>query len=79
METLMKCGHIAMAQDIKGNPYCIICDCAEVANEKPCLEGRMAKCSYCGHEEKSSYDLPFFEYREGKEKDEYYCGCKGWD
>ena len=60
METLMKCGHVAMAQDIKGNPYCIICDCKEVAEELPSLEGRMATCSYCGHERKSSYDLPFF-------------------
>lgn len=50
METLMKCGHVAMAHDIKGNPYCIICDCKEVAEELPSLEGRMATCSYCGHE-----------------------------
>lgn len=79
MEILMKCGHVAMAQDIKGNPYCIICDCKEVAEELPSLEGRMATCSYCGHERKSSYDLPFFEYRNDKKTDEYYCGCKGWD
>lgn len=68
METLMKCGHVAMAHDIKGNPYCIICDCKEVAEELPSLEGRMATCSYCGHEEKSSYDLPFFEYRKDKKQ-----------
>jgi hypothetical protein len=79
METLMKCGHVAMAHDIKGNPYCIICDCKEVAEELPSLEGRMATCSYCGHEKKSSFDLPFFEYRKDKKTDEYYCGCKGWD
>lgn len=79
METLMKCGHVAMAHDMNGNPYCVICDCGEIDEERPSLEGRVASCSYCGHIEKSSYDLPFFEYRKDKDTDEYYCGCKGWD
>lgn len=79
MENLMKCGHVAMAHDSRGNPYCVICDCSELAGDKPSLEGRVAKCSYCSAEQPSSYSLPFFEYRKNKSTDEYYCGCKGWD
>ena len=45
----------------------------------PPVQTNVKYCSYCGHEKKSSFDLPFFEYRKDKKTDEYYCGCKGWD
>ena len=64
---LMKCGHT------------VICDCTELADENPSLQGRKAKCSFCGQIKDSDYDLPFFEYKPDKEYDEYYCGCGGWD
>ena len=81
MNVLMKCGHTANAL-INGKPCCAICvpkrEAFEIAN-KPNLDGRKAKCYYCGEERKSNYDLPFFEYNEDKEYDTYYCGCYGWD
>jgi hypothetical protein len=45
------------------------------------LVGRTAECAIakCKKERPSSLLLPFFSYREDQEKDEYYCGCIGWD
>lgn len=78
-DVLMKCGHTAMARDDNGNPVCPICMCTEIVNAKPNLEGRKARCMYCGDEVPSSVNLPFFKYQEDKEYDRYYCGCLGWD
>ena len=78
MEIIMKCGHTANAT-CEGKPCCVICNCFEIEDNKPNLEGRMAKCTECGHVTQSRYDLPFFLYREDKDTDEYYCGCYGWD
>ncbi len=48
---MMKCGHSANAEEINPDgsksPYCLICDCGEVADE-PNLSGRMARCSCYG-------------------------------
>lgn len=79
MEELMKCGHVSMARDDKGNPYCLICDCKEVEDSKPNLEGRMAHCTECASVTNSKWSLPFFGYNEDKDYDSYYCGCHGWD
>lgn len=78
----MKCGHRANAETIindKKQPYCIICNCSEIADKKPDLTGRKAKCSYCRNIIDSSFDLPFFKYRENKDTDSFYDGCMGWD
>jgi hypothetical protein len=95
---MMKCGHVAHGKcHSKGGvkfdppiPCCITCDCTEVDDSPPSLEGRKARCAYwgiCHCEMPSSRDLPFFEYRGPgtnhyageKETDEFYCGCRGWD
>lgn len=80
---MMKCGHAANATDEQGNPICLICygwkpGAAEVDENPPSLEGREAKCVYCGRVVTSSENLPFFKRCDGK-YDEYYCGCRGWD
>lgn len=75
----MKCGHTANAETSDGKPYCIICDCGELAEQKPKLTNRRAKCAFCGKTVDSEYDLPFFQACPDKEYDEYYCGCGGWD
>lgn len=75
---LMKCGHTANAETSTGQPCCIICGCTEIM-PKPDLTGRKARCSFCGKEVDSNYNLPFFEYRKDKDYDSYYCGCGGWD
>ena len=91
-DVLMKCGHTAQAVDGGGNPVCVFCMCEEVAEEKPDLTGRKARCSYfgktfrrggrmvtCHGEADSKYTLPFFEYKPKSQYDAYYCGCWGWD
>ena len=78
MKDIMKCGHTANAT-CDGKPCCVICSCFEIDNDRPCLDNRIAKCSECGHETQSNYNLPFFQYRKDKDSDEYYCGCHGWD
>ncbi len=84
MKPLMKCGHAANVTS-NGKPACAICFCTEIAEKQPNLEGRKAKCCYCGkiansNGEGSGYkELPFFEYKPNEEYDSYYCGCKGWD
>lgn len=30
-------------------------------------------------EKASNWNLPFFSYKPDQEKDEFYCGCWGWD
>ncbi len=77
-KVLMKCGHSANAETFDGKPCCAICNCKEIA-EKKSLAGRKAKCSYCGEIVDSNYNLPFFELREDKQYDGFYCGCRGWD
>jgi hypothetical protein len=81
---MMKCGHAANATDEQGNPVCLICygwkpGADEVDDNPPSLEGREAKCVYCGRIAPSSEKLPFFGYCCDKKYDEYYCGCRGWD
>lgn len=77
-KVLMKCGHLSNAT-LNGKPYCIICECSEVAEEKPSLEGRKARCWSCGRIEDSSYNLPFFTHRPNSIYDSFYDGCNGWD
>jgi hypothetical protein len=81
---LMKCGHAANATDEEGRQVCVICiginpGADEIDENPPILEGRMAKCTYCKSTMPSSTELPFFTYLGDKEKDDYYCGCRGWD
>lgn len=83
---LMKCGHIAQAKTNLGEPCCVLCVNDKNAfviekevDSKEEIEGRRAKCSYCGHLTKSSYNLPFFEHRPEREFDSFYCGCGGGD
>ncbi|MBQ2871606.1 hypothetical protein IJE86_07885 [bacterium] len=84
-EVIMKCGHIGYGRTAEGKPYCLVCDCEEVADEKDVIDltGRKAKCSSCGHITNSSWSLPFFspreEFNQSGEYDSYYCGCGGWD
>jgi len=86
-DVLMKCGHTANAHKILDDgtsiPSCVICNCDEIQEERPSLEGRYAVCSGCkktpANTTKSRYDLPFFEYRPNEKFDNYYCGCWGWD
>ena len=80
---LMKCGHTSQSE-VDGNPVCVICfgitpKAIEIEENLPNLEGREAKCSFCGKTVKSSLDLAFFEHRPDDETDGYYCGCIGWD
>ena len=46
----MKCGCVAYAVNGNGNPACVIHMCEEVAESKPDLTGRKARCSYYGKE-----------------------------
>lgn len=90
---LMKCGCVAQGVrrapgETAEFPCCVIHDCTDVADERPALDGRKARC-YCGKTVPSGYDLAFFEYRgsgssefeaRGPQKfDMYYCGHAGWD
>jgi hypothetical protein len=52
------------------------------------LSARTAVCSYGsgkgnvhpdGRPVPSSSDLPFFRHLPDQERDQYYCGCFGWD
>lgn len=41
---------------------------------------RQADCIYGHHGAvDSDSSLPFFKRKPEKDKDEYYCGCHGWD
>lgn len=76
---MMKCGHVAISIDSNGNPCCPMCDCYEIENKEPILQGRKARCIYCGKIVDSSNSLPFFQYKENQKYDSFYCGCEGWD
>lgn len=84
---LMKCGHIAQGT-LDKKPVCVICVGSnklaeevekEVIKGNEGLEGRKARCSLCGKETDSRWDLPFFEFNKKYSTDTYYCGCRGWD
>ncbi len=65
---LMKCGHVAMATNTKGDPVCVTCvginKNAEIIDNSPSdLTGRKAFCPHCKKEVPSDYNLPFFSYR----------------
>ena len=53
-DILMKCGHSANSEKVlKDNtriPACAICGCSEIAENKPDLTGRKARCAYYGKE-----------------------------
>lgn len=81
---VMKCGHVANARNVLGDPLCVIClgvhpGASEVDWEAHPREYRKAKCRYCGTITESSTQLPFYQYRPNDEYDSYYCGCRGWD
>jgi hypothetical protein len=80
---MMECGHAANATDSKGNPTCVICIGFKAGATKvvatPNLEGRTAMCTYCKVQEPSSMALAFFEHRPERDKDSFYCGCRGFD
>lgn len=90
MKYLMKCGHVATGTK-DGKPICPICAgidpraeevemvIDETTEPTKGLEGRKAKCSYCGNIVDSRWTLPFFEYRPDEEYDSYFDGCLGWD
>jgi hypothetical protein len=84
---MMKCGHSANGfTELPGGerkPCCVICSgltagADEIDETPPNLEGRLAKCS-CGAEVASNERLPFFRHHPEYAKDEFYCGCSGWD
>ena len=82
---MMKCGHSANGfTELPGGerkPCCVICSVsagADEIDETPNLEGRIARCG-CGNETASRTDLAFFRYYPEHDKDEFYCGCSGWD
>lgn len=77
---MMACGHASNAT-CDGGPACAICGCTtplRLVSGMEGLEGRRAKCSSCGRETDSKWELPFFERTE-QAFDRYYCGCRGWD
>ena len=85
---LMKCGHVSTAIDLKtGKPVCSICAPAKdgmtvervVEGATEGLEGRKARCTWCGRVTNSRWNLPFFAYSAKSDTDSYYCGCGGWD
>ena len=79
---MMECGHIVNSVSVingEKKPYCIICGCSTVKNNKPVLTNRKAKCIWCGQIRESNETLPFFEYKQNSDFDSYYCGCGGWD
>lgn len=90
MALMMKCGHAsnAIRTATKGEkheppiPCCGICDCTEVDDAAPSLEGRQACCSHeYGPKGKhaivaSSSELAFFEYRgPGSREATQKCTC----
>lgn len=80
---LMKCGHIAFTENNQNPIICDRCGCMnidkEITNITTGLEGRMARCSECGRETPSRWNLPLFTYEPDLNTDKYYCGCYGWD
>ena len=79
---LMRCGCRAMGLDSKTNrQICLTHLCEDKADDRDVdlLNSRMASCMYCKKETPSNLSLAFFSLEKEKEKDRYYCGCKGWD
>jgi hypothetical protein len=83
---MMTCGHAAngvltrwQGQELDPSiPYCVICDCAEIAKDELDLTGRLAKC--CHRDPvPSRVSLAFFKHLPDQEFDSYYCGHAGWD
>jgi hypothetical protein len=90
---LMKCGCVAQSyRTATGGvkidppqPSCVVHNCIEIADKKPSLAGRMAKCSYSHSNPArykqhgpvpSSYDLAFFQYNgPGSQRAEETCVC----
>lgn len=61
--------------------------CSYFGKAKPNRRFANDECNYgcrgnrvcdCG-EQPSEIDLPFFKHHPDKERDEFYCGCFGWD
>ncbi len=80
---LMKCGHTANGTNTKGVPICVVCfgrspDAVTPAETIPDLTNRRAACA-CGREVDSTLNLAFFRHRPDREKDSFYCGCRGWN
>lgn len=69
-QILMKCGCLASgvlsmragARVDPPIPWCVVHACDEIAQSRPDLTGRRARC-YCGKTQPSSFDLAFFEHR----------------
>ena len=88
-KTMMKCGHAANGYAVVGGekvPACVICamgrpnePAVTVDDNPPDLSQRQAKCSYCHCVKPSGGDLAFFSHKPGREFDDFYCGCRGWD
>ena len=79
---MMPCGcRISGRNTLTGLPHCAIHDTegTVLVSPKTLLKNRIARCSWCGKETKSDFNLPFFQYCPEKDKDSYYCGCGGWD
>lgn len=82
-EITLECGCTVMSHIIDPDgtkrPYCAIHDCSKIADKKPDLTGRIARCFQCGNERPSSFNIAFFSYNENSKYDSYYCGCRGWN
>ena len=83
-DILMKCNHVAQGTTQDGQPVCVICvginpDATIIHPKPPELKGRISRCTYCGKEKASRYDLPFFNYRALLDRDTHYDGCRGWN
>lgn len=88
--TIMRCGHRpnGLSQRVPGGPMvpsCVLCaisdrrdDATTPAETTPDVSGRVARCE-CGREVPSSFALAFFDFRPRASKDNFYCGCRGWD
>jgi hypothetical protein len=82
---------IGRGVDSNNKPCCVICagitknafiikkEIDENKNPTAGLEGRKAKCVYCGSIVDSSWNLPFFEYKPNDKYDSFYDGCYGWE
>lgn len=85
MKIIMRCGHVALGKDMhEGTPVCPVCvgfseEAFFVLVPQPTLSGRNAACVVCEEQVPSNVSLPFFQYLEGGETDEYYCGCREWE
>lgn len=83
---MMKCGHVAnstICRKGKCVEGCGMCGedglIEDTEFDVSQLEGRKARCTYCGCIVDSKLTLPFFHFNPNREFDEYYCGCRGWD